>query len=164
MAGGPIDIDTKPVALREITGSNLRTVLALRVTDEQRKVYPRSNSYSIAEGHHPPDDDLVWMRAIYAGDDPVGFLMTSEAPDRGEYFLWRLMIDADHQGNGYGSRAVRILIDRIKASSNPKFLMTSHLRGDSDAGSFYQRLGFEYTGEVLEGQDHLMRMDLSLQD
>jgi len=159
MADSPTDNDTKPVSLREITSANLKTILALRVTDEQRKVYPRSNAYSIAEGHYPADDDPVWMRAIYAGDAPVGFLMTSEAPDRGEYFLWRLMIDADQQGNGYGSRAVKLLIERIEASPKAKFLMTSHLRGDGDAGTFYQNLGFRYTGEMLENQDHLMRID-----
>ncbi len=62
------------VTLREITGENLRSVLALSVTEEQKKVYSRSNAYSIAEGHHPPDDDPVWMRAIYAGEGPVGFI------------------------------------------------------------------------------------------
>ena len=90
--------------------------------------------------------------------------MTSEAQERGEYFLWRLMIDADHQGSGYGSRAVELLIDRIKASPKAKFLMTSHLKGDGDAGTFYRRLGFEYTGAMLDDRDHLMRIDISERD
>ena len=68
------------ISLREITGENLRSIHALSVTEEQKKVYPRSNAYSMAEGHYPADDDPVWMRAIYAGETPVGFLMTSEAP------------------------------------------------------------------------------------
>ncbi len=147
------------VSLRDITSENVKAVLALSVTEEQRKVYPRSNGYSIAEGHYPADDDPVWMRAIYAGETPVGFLMTSEAPDQGEYFLWRLMIDAGHQRKGYGRRAVELLIERIKASDNAKALLTSHLKGDGDAGAFYERLGFAYTGEVLSACDHLMRMD-----
>ncbi len=70
------------VSLREITSDNLRAVLGLSVTDQQSEVYPRSNAWSIAEGHYPSDDDLVWMRAIYAGDTPVGFIMTSEAPEQ----------------------------------------------------------------------------------
>ena len=160
----PTASDATCVSLREITSENLKAVLSLRVTDAQREAYPRSNAYSLAEGHHPPDDDPVWMRAVYAGDVPVGFLMTSEAPERGEYFLWRLMIDADHQGNGYGSRAVELLIGRIKASPKAKLLMTSHLKGDADAGTFYRKLGFEYTGEMLRGQDHLMRKDLRPRD
>ncbi|TET45698.1 GNAT family N-acetyltransferase [candidate division TA06 bacterium] len=147
------------VSLQEITSKNIKAILRLRVTEEQKKVYPRSNGYSIAEGHYPADDDPVWMRAIYANEIPVGFLMTSEAPAQGEYFLWRLMIDAKHQGKGYGFRAVELLVERIKASGNAKELVTSHLKNDGDAGSFYQKLGFVYTGEILEGCDHLMRMD-----
>jgi diamine N-acetyltransferase len=148
-----------PVSLREITGENIKAVLSLRVTDEQRDAYPRSNAYSIAEGHYPPDDDPVWMRAVYAGETPVGFLMTSEAPDQGVYFLWRLMIDAKYQGKGYGRRAVELLIERIKASGNAKELLTSHLKSDCSAGTFYQRLGFIYTGEILHGSDLLMKKD-----
>ncbi len=161
MAGAEVNSESKPVSLREITSKNLKALLTLSVTEEQKKVYPRSNAYSIAEGQYPPDDDPVWIRAIYAGEVPVGFLMTSEAPDRGEYFLWRLMVDAKHQGNGYGSRAVELLIERIKASPTAKELVTSHLKDDGDAGTFYQTLGFEYTGEILDGCDHVMRIGFS---
>lgn len=164
MSNRTTDIDPERVSLREITRDNLKAILALRVTDRQREVYPRSNAYSLAEGHYPPDDDSVWIRAIYAGDTPVGFLMTSEAPDRGEYFLWRLMIAADHQGNGYGSRAVQLLIKRIVTSPGATVLMTSHLDGDGAAGAFYQKLEFEYTGELLGEHDRLMRKDLRAGD
>ena len=73
------DRGTYEVSLREITGRNLRAVLALRVTEGQRKVYSRSNAYSIAEGHYPPDDDPVWIRAIYAGEIPVGLRIADRA-------------------------------------------------------------------------------------
>jgi|TARA_B100000315_G_C14593761_1_gene597466 diamine N-acetyltransferase len=159
MADTQADSDARQVSLRDITGKNVKAILALSVSEDQKKVYPRSNAYSIAEGHYPPDGDPVWMRAIYAGEIPIGFLMTSEVPERGVYFLWRLMIDAGHQGKGYGSRAVELLIERIKASPNAKELMTSHLVHDGNAGGFYQNLGFEYTGEVLDGDDHVMRME-----
>ncbi len=146
------------VTLREITPENIKAVLGLGVAPEQKSVYPRSNGYSIAEGHYPDDDDPVWMRVIYANETPVGFLMTSEAPDRGEYFVWRLMVDAEHQGKGYGSRAVKLLIERIKATGNARRLLTSHLKGQGDAGGFYQKLGFVYTGEVIGGIDYVMEI------
>ena len=149
---------TRPVSLREISNENLASVLSLNVAENQKKVYPHSNAYSIAEGHYPPDDDPVWIRAIYAGDTAVGFLMTSEATEKGDYFLWRLMIGAQYQGKGYGLRAVELLIDRIKNTPNAKVLITSHLTGDGDAGSFYRRLGFSYTGELLGSDDHLMEI------
>ncbi len=149
------------VSLREITSDNLRAVLGLSVTDQQSEVYPRSNAWSIAEGHYPSDDDLVWMRAIYAGDTSVGFMMTSEAPEQGKYFLWRLMIDADHQGLGYGFEALAQLIARIVDTPNAEELITSHLKGPGDAGPFYRKVGFEYTGEVIGDRDHVMKMSLA---
>jgi diamine N-acetyltransferase len=151
------------VSLREISSDNLHAVLGLSVTDQQREVYPRSNGWSIAEGHYPPDDDLVWMRAIYAGDTPVGFMMTSEAGEQGKYFLWRLMIDADHQGRGYGFEALAQLIARISDTPNPEELITSHLKGPGNPGPFYRKVGFEYTGEMIGERDHVMKMSLAPQ-
>jgi len=116
-------------------------VMALEVSEKQKKVHPRSNAHSIAEGHYPPDDDPVWMRAIYAGEKPVGFVMTSEAREEGEYAIWRIMVDENHQGKGYGSRAIGLLLDRLEAIPNAKTLCTSHIKGDGDAGPFYRRLG-----------------------
>ena len=146
-----------PVTLRKLTSENLRAILELSVTDHQLKSYPRSNAYSIAEAHYPADEDPVWLRAIYAGETPVGFMMTSEAPNQGEYFLWRLMIDQRFQGSGYGRRAVQLLIERIQQSDNPKALITSHLLEDANTGHFYEQLGFEYTGELIGKDEPIMR-------
>ena len=147
------------VSLREITSENLVAVLELSVADQQKEVYPRSNAWSIAEGTYPSDDDPVWIRAIYAGDTPVGFIMTSEAPEQGMYFLWRLMIDARYQGLGHGFEAMALLIARVVATPNAKELITSHLKGPGDPGPFYLKVGFGYTGEMLD-RDHVMKMSL----
>lgn len=155
---------TSQVYFREITRHNIKAVLALDVSSRQKKVYPRSNAYSIAEGHFPADDDPVWMRAIYADQSPVGFIMTSEVPKDGIYFLWRIMIDQQHQGRGYGRRAVELLVERIHENGKPQYLLTSHLKGDADAGRFYQSLGFYYTGEIMDGADHIMRLDFKNQN
>ncbi len=154
------DLDgSKVISLRELNGRNIKAVLELHVSEAQQPAYPRSNAYSIAEGHYPADDDPVWMRAVFADDMPVGFLMTSEAPERGEYFLWRIMIDEKHQGKGYGQQAVRLLVDRIQVSGNAKVLLTSHLKVDEAAGAFYEKLGFKYTGEILRDNDHMMSIE-----
>ncbi len=152
---------SKPISLRQITHDNLEAVLSLEVTEQQKAIYPRSNAQSIAEGHYPADDDPVWMRAIYAGDVPVGFLMTSEAPEQGDYFLWRIMIDAHHQNEGYAAKAVDKLIQRLQATANARCLITSHLADNEQAGRFFAGLGFAYTGELLGATDRVMKMDLA---
>lgn len=147
------------ITLKEISGSNIHEILALEVAEDQKSVYPRSNAYSIAEGHYPRDADPVWIRAIYDDNKPVGFMMTSEVPDQGDYFLWRLMIDARYQRHGYGLQAMNLLIERIKRNDNHRVLSTSHLAANRGAGSFYQMLGFEYTGEDLGGGDLVMSLE-----
>ena len=84
----------------------------------------------------------------------------SEIPERGEYFLWRMMIDERYQGRGYGADAIRLLIKRIIDNGNPRVLLLSHLEANIDAGGFYQRLGFSYTGEDLGGGDLVMALRL----
>ena len=127
--------------------------MTLEVSDAQKATYPRSNAYSIAEGSFPADDDPVWMRAICKDGRPIGFIMTSEAPDIGDYFLWRMMIDEQFQSKGYGAEAIKLLIKRIEENGNPRVLLLSHLQGNSDAARFYENLGFSYTGNNLgEGE------------
>ena len=60
-----------PVSLREITADTVRTICALRVTPAQERLVA-PNAVSIAQAHFEP---AAWFRAIYAGDEPVGFAM-----------------------------------------------------------------------------------------
>lgn len=137
------------VTLEEISGANIHAVLALEVAERQKDFYPRSNAYSIAEGHFQRDDDPVWMRAICHDGEPVGFMMTSEVPERGEYFLWRMMIDGRHHGRDFSADAIKLLIRRIERNGNPQILLLSHLEANFDADRFYQSLGINYSGEDL---------------
>ena len=80
------------VSLREITQETVNFILNLRVAKEQEQ-FVASNAVSIAEAHFSAE---AWFRAIYADETPVGFLMLSDQPDKGEYFLWRFMVDVQH--------------------------------------------------------------------
>jgi diamine N-acetyltransferase len=150
--------DNKNVAaitLREITQETVRSILDLDVTEEQKK-FVASNARSIAEAHFA---ESAWFRAIYADETPVGFVMLSEDVDKGEYYLWRFMIDARYQGKGYGSRALELTIQYVKSRPNAKELSTSHVKGNERAGHVYEKLGFTYTGEVY-GEEIVMKLEL----
>ena len=148
------------VSLEPLSSANIHAVLRLRVAPSQRDFYPRSNGYSISEGTFPADSDPVWMRAICHEGVPVGFMMTSEAPASGDYFLWRLMIGHEHQGRGYGAQAMTALISRLKRTANARVLLLSHVDGNDDAGRFFARQGFRYTGHRVGGQDREMQLRL----
>jgi len=84
-----------PVELREITDANRHFVIALSVAPGQ-KLFVASVAESLDEAASTPEGS-PWYRAIYAGDEPVGFVMLSwdVTPSPGiigPWFLWRLLM------------------------------------------------------------------------
>ena len=140
------------VSLREVTRDNLGKVLKLKVAEEQNK-FVASNAVSIAQAHFYPDE--AWFRAIYADETPIGFLMLPDDPKKAEYFLWRLMVDDQYQGMGFGRHAILLLVEHVKTRPNATKLLTSCVPGEGSPFEFYKSLGFQPTGEVLEGEDVL---------
>jgi len=137
------------VSLRAVTEDNLNDVIALKVAPHQENsVAP--NVKSLAEAAVA---DEVMFRAIYADEEPVGFLMLSERRSVPRYYLWRFMIDADHQGKGYGAAAMRLLIEYVRELPNATELFLSYVPGDATPGPFYAKLGFVDTGRVQGGEN-----------
>ena len=135
------------VELREITRDSLRAVLDLAVAPEQEP-YVATNARSIAEAHFEP---RAWFRAVYADDDPVGFVMAFRDPPK-EFWVWRFMIDAGHQGKGYGRRALELLLGEARQDSLEEVKLSYH-PGEHSPHAFYAGLGFVDTGEVEERRD-----------
>jgi diamine N-acetyltransferase len=135
------------VSLVEVTKENLFEVLALEVAAEQRG-YVSANAKSIAEAHYEP---RAWFRAIAAGDYLVGFAMVYIDPDEAEFYIWRFMVDARHQGRGYGRRAAELLLEKARAEGYREVVLNVW-PGEHSALGFWQRLGFEDTGEVHDGE------------
>ena len=99
---------SKNVKLKDVTAKNWRAVARLELAPDQSDLVA-DNLYSIAESKFDPD---ARPRAVYAGDEPVGFLMY-DASD-GEALIYRFMIDRRHQGKGYGRAALVLAIDEIE--------------------------------------------------
>lgn len=146
---------SEPVSLREITRDTLGDILTLDVAPEQ-KSFVAPNAVSIAQAYFAPE---AWFRAIHAGDTPVGFVMLSDKPEEAEYVLWRFMIDARHQGKGYGRAALEHIIAHVKTRPDATALYTSHGPGPGNPGPFYESMGFCYTGDEDDGE-LVMKLDL----
>ena len=136
------------VELREITGETLPQVLRLQVERSQRPLVAH-NSVSIAQAYF---DREAWFRAIYADDVPVGFVMLRDHAEDGWTYVWRLMIDAGHQGKGYGLAAMKLIIERARGIPGVERIVLSHGESSGHAGPFYERLGFLATGERDESE------------
>ena len=145
----------KRVTLREITKDTLNTVLTLRVEDDQQHLVA-SNERSIAQAYF---SEQAWFRAIYADEEPVGFLMMYLDDSKAEYSLWRLMIDHRFQEMGYGRMAMELAITHVRSLPDATELLTSYMPDVGNAGPFYENLGFRETGDMDEGEV-VMRLDL----
>lgn len=145
----------RDVTLREITADTVRHVTALSVAPDQLG-YVASNAVSIAEAHFEPK---AWFRAVAAGDELVGFVMAYRDPDTREFYVWRFMIAAEHQGRGYGRRALELLVEEARSDGAAEVTL-SVVPGEGSALDFYAGLGFEETGEVDDGEV-VMRLNLS---
>lgn len=154
MPNAPITKDAV-VSLRQINKENLSAVLELQVAPAQQG-FVASNAKSLAQAHFYAD---AWYRAIYADETAVGFLMLSDEPTAQEYFLWRLMVAEPYQRMGFARRALDLLVDYVKTRPGATELLVSHGEGDGNPGPFYERYGFQYTGQVLEGE-RVMRLPL----
>jgi diamine N-acetyltransferase len=143
------------VTLREIDAETVRAVCRLEVEPDQRG-FVAPNAVSIAQAYFEPK---AWFRAVYAGEEPVGFVMLFEDTEKAEYFLWRLMVAGEHQGKGYGRRALDLVVERVRELPGARELTSSFVPGDAGPRDFYLRYGFEETGEVDEGE-HVIRLEL----
>jgi diamine N-acetyltransferase len=145
---------TTDLELVELTG-RAREFLLLDVAENQRKNVA-SMAESFADALFPPQDGYenaaIWIRGITRGGVPAGFIMCSDSPDGAkDPWIWRLLVDRQHQGHGVGKFAVECAINRYR-SIGSKQLITAWYPGPSDASGFYKKLGFQETGEILDGE------------
>ena len=69
----------------------------------------------------------------------------------GPYYLWRLLIDARHQGRGLGRAVLAHVAGLVRADGGTE-LLTSHQPDEDGPGPFYEKLGFRPTGEIDDGE------------
>jgi diamine N-acetyltransferase len=109
-----------------------------------------SNALSLVQAQF----EKTWTtKAIEKDDKIIGFTMYGFAKNQGYYELCRIMIDHKHQGNGYGTEAMKLVITEMKKieSCNKIYLSTDpeNIRGKH----LYEKLGFVHTGEFVDEEE-----------
>ena len=150
--------------LEKINGKNVWEILKLHVSEEQ-KSFVAGNDISIIEAYTTiTGNGYAFPFGISEEDTPIGFLMVGfdtddyweDAPAiaKGNYNLWRLMIDKDYQKKGYGREAVRLALEYIKTfpCGEAQYCWLSYEPENVVAGRLYRSFGFVETGE-LDGEE-----------
>ena len=150
------------VSLREITADTVLPVVRLAVAEIQ-KSFVATNAVSLAQALFAPE---AWYRAIYLGDQPVGFVMLEDQtlrtppPPDPEIGVLRFMIDARFQGRGIGRAALLLVIDHVRRRGIFKTLLLSYLPGPGCPEPFYRGLGFRPNGRM-DGKEVVLELPLA---
>jgi len=151
------------IELRVITNENRRELFNLKVSESQRK-YVASNLSSVASCYVlSTNGSKVFPRAIYADGKMIGFVMIVYGntgylqPDYAinNYCLLRLMIDEKFQGQGYGTNAMKKIIEFIRTfpAGRAEYCWLPYKHENSTAKKLYERFGYIDSGEVVNGEN-----------
>lgn len=144
------------VSLEEINESNFRTVVGMKLNEEQSK-YVASNVYSLAQAWLYPEQAKPY--AIYNDKEVIGFMMLDWDEKERECGIWRFMIASEQQGKGYGRKAMEYAINIIKETGKFDCVSLDYVPGNEAGKHLYESLGFIATGEIDEGEI-VMELDL----
>ena len=146
--------------LEKVNKRNVWDILKLKVL-EQQKEFVAPNDESIIEAYTTiTANGLVFPFGIYEEKKPVGFLMIGfdidddwvDAPKvaKGNYNIWRLMIDKAYQAQGFGKEALKLALDFIKTypCGKAEYCWLSYEAENEVAKHLYNSFGFKETGEM----------------
>ena len=145
------------INFRAITEDNFDDIIRMKRPDDEDFV--ASNAYSLAQAWLYRDNGDVYPFAIYEDDAPVGFMMLDEDMDERCLIIWRIMFPEENRFKGYGTAAIRRIIDLARESGKYDFLLISYDPENKVAEHVYKKLGFRPTGVFEHGEIEL-RLDL----
>lgn len=145
------------VNFKKITEENFDAIIKMKRPESENFV--ASNAVSLAQAWLYRDDGDVFPFAIYDDDTVVGFMLLEEDMDDERLDLWRIMLPPENEGRGYGTAAVKLMIQYTKESGRYKSIGLLCGPKNHNARHIYDKLGFQPTGEICYG-DIEMRLEL----
>jgi diamine N-acetyltransferase len=150
------------VSLRPIGDDNRTAVEALSVSPAQEQ-FVSNVPDSLAEAAAEPDGRAMYW-AVYSDATPVGFVMISDevgAPGYISQYLWKLLIDERYQRQGFGTATLDLVVEYFRGRPGVEEMWTSAGQGEGSPIAFYERYGFEQTGEIVFDNEVLLRLRFS---
>lgn len=137
----------------EVTEDIFWDVIKLKSDEDQVKriqIFERwvgSNAFFLAACH-------VFgftARAIYDGEELIGFASHGFNNETERYEMVSIMIGHQYQGKGYSVPALRLVIDEMIKMYQCKEIYLSVIYNNERAIRIYEKVGFKPTGEVEQG-------------
>jgi diamine N-acetyltransferase len=155
------------VELREVTtGEDRRALLGLRRGPGQDAYLDSMEEIFLEAEEEARAMPRQWAVHEAETGNLVGFAMISDGiPEPidddlvGPYYLWKLLIDAPEQGQGYGAATIGAIVDYLRTRPGADVLYTSCADGPGSPRGFYLGCGFVDTGRVMWGEN-VLALDL----
>ncbi len=147
------------IELIELSEDNLKQCFELKAASDQTQ-YIASNEESWKTAKE--NERVARPFAIHCDERIVGFTMFAFDDDyedpNDRYWLWRFMIDNNLQGKGYGTAALRVIIQYFR-DHGANNIRLSTKETNTTALSLYHKAGFRETGEM-NGEEIVLQLDL----
>ena len=146
---------SRTLEVRPVREADVLALIKLETTPEQSK-FVAPNAVSLAQAAYKVAGRPF---GLYAEGEPVGFLLLFDAryddeEPADELYVWRLMIDAKHQGRGHGGEAMRWVIAEARRIGVAQVGL-SHV-AENTVDAFYERFGFRHTGKIDDGEREMV--------
>lgn len=137
-------MSTENVRIVALNAENWYDCCALEVSEEQKE-YIEPNAVSIAQSKFEP---TLKPYAIYADEKVVGFLMYNSVQEElGGYWVYRIMVGKQFQGQGIGKAATKLMVSEMATSLNAEKIVVGYHPGNFGAHNLYASLGFVDNGD-----------------
>lgn len=149
------------IELRRATPADIETVIELVDTEIGRyrewapDWTPIGPTPEMRERLSPlyEDDARAWILLAFDGDEAVGVVSLSlitgadaRVPPEDTVYLWQMFVRRDRQGSGLGGALLDRLIEEARRRGFRQVVLWTPA-GAAQARRFYEREGFELTGE-----------------
>jgi diamine N-acetyltransferase len=151
------------VELRPLDRGNLAAMLALKLrAGQERFVASPAKSIGASYVREAGDNYRYTPMVICAGPRVVGYItVVCDAATDDDYWIDDIMIDADHQGCGYGrAAAIEAVRGILAAQPRCRAIKLTCFRTNTVAQGLYRSIGFRETG-TLHPVNHEPKWELS---
>lgn len=141
------------ISLRDITQENWLECIFLTTNKSGNPTvceeFVASNALSIAQSKIQNG----WItKAIYNDEQMVGFAMYGFCEEENFYEICRIMIDNKHQGKGYGTIALKKIIDELSSVDECKEIFLSFDPENNIGKYLYEKLNFKDTDRKIDDE------------